>query len=210
MTPLNVISGFRNTGIYPLDKTKLLPAEDESSPVISQHIPFLQPLQTPQPQSHFHVHIYQSTPSSALGHSQMHFIHNTLSPSSVSSPFEQWKLQSSSRMSCSDVSYYDSQLSSQKNNDDNSLLIVNHAVYNLFIGIDGVRTELTSRGSRSTTRTQLTNEIGNNSILIVNQAVYNLFIGIDGVGTGLPSQGSRSTTCTQLTNEKGNNTILIS
>ena len=121
MTPLNVISGFRNTGIYPLDKTKLLPAEDESSPVISQHIPFLQPLQTPQPQSHFHVHIYQSTPSSALGHSQMHSIHNTLSPSSVSSPFEQWKLQSSSRMSCSDVSYYDSQLSPQKNNDDNSL-----------------------------------------------------------------------------------------
>ena len=51
----------------------------------------------------------------------MHSIHNTLSPSSVSSPFEQWKLQSSSRMSCSDVSYYDSQLSPQKNNDDNSL-----------------------------------------------------------------------------------------
>ena len=92
----------------------MLPAEDESSPVISQHIPFLQP---PQPQSHFHVHIYQSTPSSALGHSQMHSIHNTLSPSCVSSPFELWKLQSSSRMSCS---YYDSQLSPQRNYDDNS------------------------------------------------------------------------------------------
>ena len=40
------------------------------------------------------------------------------------------------------------------------------------ISIDGVGTGLTSRGSRSTTRTQLTNEIGNNTILIVNHAVY--------------------------------------
>ena len=80
-------------------------------------------------------------------------------------------------------------------------------MYNVFIGTDGVGTGLTSRGSRSTTRTQLTNEIGNITILIVNHAVYNLFIGIDGVGTGLTSRGSRSTTRTQLTNEKGNITI---
>ena len=80
-------------------------------------------------------------------------------------------------------------------------------MYNVFIGTDGVGTGLTSRGSRSTTRTQLTNEKGNITILIVNHAVYNLFIGTDGVGTGLTSRGSRSTTCTQPTNEKGKGTL---
>ena len=65
----------------------------------------------------------------------------------------------------------------------------------LLVYIDGVGTGLTSRGSRSTTCTQLTNEIGNSStILIVNNAEYNLFIGIDGVITGLTSRGSRSVT----------------
>ena len=39
----NIISGFRKTGIYPLDKTKLLPADDKSSTesVRDHYTPFL-------------------------------------------------------------------------------------------------------------------------------------------------------------------------
>ena len=121
MTPLNIISGFCNTGIYPPDKTKLLPAEDKSSPVSSRHIPFLQPLQTPQPQSHFHIHVYQSTPPSTLDHSQLHSINITPSPSCHLSPSNLSKLRSLSRMSCYDPSYYDSPLSPERNNSDNSI-----------------------------------------------------------------------------------------
>ena len=66
MTPSNIISGFHNTGIYPLDKTKLLPPQDKTrESVRSYYTPFLslQPLHaSPQPQSHLHFHIYQSTP----------------------------------------------------------------------------------------------------------------------------------------------------
>ena len=118
MTPLNIISGFHNTGIYPLDKTKLLPVEDKSSPLLSQHILFLQPLQTPQPQSHFHVHVYHSTPPSTLTHSQLHSINITPSHSCHLSPSNLSKLRSSSRMSCYDPLYYDSLLSPERNNDD--------------------------------------------------------------------------------------------
>lgn len=75
MTPSNIISGFRNTGIYPLDKTKLLPADDKSSTesVRGHYTPFLtlQPHHaSPQPQSHLHLHIYQSTPSCPSAHAQ--------------------------------------------------------------------------------------------------------------------------------------------
>ena len=105
MTPLNIISGFHNTSIYPLDKTKLVPVEDKSSPLLSQYIPFLQPLQTPQPQSHFHIHVYQSTPPSTLGHSQLHSINITPSPLCHLSPSNLSMLISLSRMSCYDSLY---------------------------------------------------------------------------------------------------------
>ena len=72
MTPSNIIAGFNVTGIYPLNKNKLLglPEEVESQ---SERpcIPFYQPLApyasvgTPQRQSHVHIHLHHLTPSCA-------------------------------------------------------------------------------------------------------------------------------------------------
>ena len=67
MTSSNIIAGFKVTGIYPLNKNKLLglPEEVESQ---SERpcIPFYQSLApVGTPQSHVHIHLHQSSPSCA-------------------------------------------------------------------------------------------------------------------------------------------------
>ena len=77
MTPSNIIAGFSVTGIYPLNKNKLLGLPEEVENQSGRpYIPFYQPL-TPcasvgTSQSHVHIHLHQLTPSHAKSASHSH------------------------------------------------------------------------------------------------------------------------------------------
>ena len=77
MTPSNIISGFKTTGIYPINRKALLHEDEAASVTKTRRIPFLNslspnpvssPPKTPaQVQPQVHLHFYPSTPHAPIG-----------------------------------------------------------------------------------------------------------------------------------------------